>query len=197
MASAYSASIFIIVPINDVMAAVFYAPVPTVGLEDVVGISLLRCLAGDAVSGFSRDLSGLFIDSFAFDHKGLSNVGEGEIPIELGSNPDLACLDPAVVKINGDSVRCLAPLKIQGKIFEQSGLIAFDGKMVMSPSVFDQVASQSTLRQESVGTDGFSFDADRFKQGNGHGDFVGLLELIATVTYRQGADFFWVWHVLL
>lgn len=197
MASAYPASIFIVVPVNDVVAAVFYAPVAAVGLEDAVGIGLLRWLAGNAVSGFSRDLSGLFIDPFAFDHEGLSNVGEGEIHIELGSDPDLACLDPAVVKINGDSVRFLAPLKIQGEIFEQSGLIAFDGKMVMSLSVFDQVASQSALRQESIGTNGFAFDADRFKQGNGHGDFVGLLELIATVTYRQGADFFWVWQTLL
>jgi hypothetical protein len=86
----------------------------------------------------------------------------------------------------------LAVLKIQGEVFEEPGLIAFDGEMVMSPPVFDQVASQSTLRQQGVGTDGLAFDADRLEQGDGHFDFVGLLDLIAAIVYRQEADFFWV-----
>lgn len=141
MAGANPASVFIVVPVNDVVAAVFYTPVAAIGRKDALGVGLLRCLTGDAVSGFSRDHSGLFIDPFAFDHEGLADVGEVEIGIELASDPDLACLDPAMVVINSESLRLLTVLKIQAEIFEESGLIAFDGKMIMSLPVFDQVAS--------------------------------------------------------
>jgi len=197
MAGAYPASVFIIIPINDVVAAVFYAPVTAVDLEDVVGVSLIRCVTGDAVSGFGCGFPSFFIEPFALDHEGLADVGKVEIGIELGSDPDLPCLNSAMVEVNGDRVRFLAVLEIQGEIFEESGLIAFDGEMVMGLPVFDEVASQEALRQQGVGADGLTLDADRLEQGNGHFDFVGLLDLIAAGAYRQGADFFWVWQVLL
>ena len=50
VASAYAAAVLIIVPIDNVMAAVFDAPVAPVGGENAFRIGLLRGSTGDAIS---------------------------------------------------------------------------------------------------------------------------------------------------
>ncbi len=83
MAGAYLTSVFIVVPVQDVVAAVFYAPVTAIGFEDLLCVGLLRCSTGDAVDGFGGDCTGFFIKPFAFNHEGLANMGEVEIVVEL------------------------------------------------------------------------------------------------------------------
>ena len=47
---AYPTSVFIIIPVDDVVAAIFDAPVASVCFKHLLGVGLLRGLAGDPVS---------------------------------------------------------------------------------------------------------------------------------------------------
>ena len=58
MASAYAAAVFVIVPIDNVMATVFDAPVATVGGKNALSVGLLGGSAGDAVGDFAGAISG-------------------------------------------------------------------------------------------------------------------------------------------
>jgi hypothetical protein len=49
VAGAYPAAIFIVVPIDDVVAAIFDAPMTAVNVENTLCVGLLRCSTGDAV----------------------------------------------------------------------------------------------------------------------------------------------------
>jgi hypothetical protein len=51
--SAYAAAVFIIVPIDNVMTAVFNAPVAAVGGKHALRVGLLRSTAGDAIGDFT------------------------------------------------------------------------------------------------------------------------------------------------
>ena len=53
MASAYAAAVFVIVPIDNVMTAVFDAPVAAVGGKHAFRVGLLRGLTGNAVGDFT------------------------------------------------------------------------------------------------------------------------------------------------
>ncbi len=64
MAGADAATILIIVPIQDVVAAVLDGPVPTVDLQDTSGIGLCLGSAGDAVGDFMGAFPGLLFDRF-------------------------------------------------------------------------------------------------------------------------------------
>ena len=66
-------------------------------------------------------------------------------------------------------------LKGGDQIVEESGLIAFDGEVIVGFSGFDEVDGKGLLSQEGVGTDRFAFDADGVKEGDGGFDFVGAL----------------------
>ena len=52
MAFAYSAAIFVIVPIDNVMAAVFDAPVAAVSGKYALRVGLFRSSAGNAIGDF-------------------------------------------------------------------------------------------------------------------------------------------------
>ena len=111
--SAYTASVFVIVPIDNVMTAVFDAPVATVGGEHALGVSLLGGAAGDAVGDFTGVLAVFFIGGFSLDDKRLSDVGKVEIGIEFGCGPDFTDFDAAVIRrIAQGKVRLLAVIKI-------------------------------------------------------------------------------------
>jgi hypothetical protein len=53
-AGAYPVSIFIVVPIKDVMTAILNAPMAPIGGENALGVSILRGLAGNAIGNFTR-----------------------------------------------------------------------------------------------------------------------------------------------
>ena len=96
--STYAAAIFVIVPIDNVMAAVFDGPVAAVGGKNLLSVGLLRSTASDAIGNFTGVFTAFFICGLPLDDKSLSNMGKGEIPVEFGCSPDFADFDPTVIR---------------------------------------------------------------------------------------------------
>jgi len=69
----------------------------------------------------------------------------------------------------------------------QTGLVAFDGKVIMGLPACAQRAGKSSndviadvaLGQQGVGGDGFALDGNGVKQGDGDFDFVGAFGFVA------------------
>lgn len=76
VAGAYAASVFVKVPIYDVMTAVFDGPVAAVGGKDALGVGLLRSSAGDAIGDFTGVFAGFFLCGLSLDEKSLLDVRE-------------------------------------------------------------------------------------------------------------------------
>ena len=73
---------------------------------------------------------------------------------------------------------------------KKTGLVVFDGEVVMSFTLPDQIVGDLALGQQSIGGNLFALDIDGIKQRDGGLDFVGALNLL--VGYGQGTYFFWV-----
>ncbi len=113
MAGSYPAAGFVIVPIDNVVTAVFDAPVAAVGGKHAFRVGLLRGPAGNAVGDFTGVFTGFFICELALDDKGLLNVRKVQIAVEFGSGPDFADFDAAVIRrVVEGKVRLLAVVKI-------------------------------------------------------------------------------------
>ncbi len=113
MIGAYSAAVFVIVPIDNVMTTVFNAPVAAVGGKHAFRVGLLRGPAGNAVGDFTGVFTGFFICELALDDKSLLNVRKVQIAVEFGSGPDFADFDAAVIRrVVEGKVRLLAVVKI-------------------------------------------------------------------------------------
>ena len=98
VALAYPATVFVIVPIDNVMAAVFDAPVATVSGKHALRVGLLGSSAGNAIGDFTGVLTGFFICGFALDDKSLSDVRKVQIAVEFSCSPDSADFDSAVIR---------------------------------------------------------------------------------------------------
>ncbi len=81
MAGAYSATVFVIVPVNNIMARVLDAPMATIGGKNALGVGLHRALAGDAVADIAGILAAFLMRKFAFDDKSLSDVGKIQVVV--------------------------------------------------------------------------------------------------------------------
>ena len=113
MAGSYPASVFVIVPIDNVMTAVFDTPVAAVGGKHTLRVSLLRGPAGNAICDFTGVFTGFFICALALDDKSLLNVRKVQIAVEFGSGPDFTDFDAAVIRrVAEGKVRLLAVVKI-------------------------------------------------------------------------------------
>ena len=132
IAGAYTAAVFIEVPIQDIVAAVLYTPVAAVNGKELLGICFIGFSAGDAVGDIVGGFSCLFFNRFPFDHEGLSHMGEVKIRVEFGGGPDSTGFDPAMIGgITGDEIGFFAVLEIELDILQESRLIAFDSEVVM------------------------------------------------------------------
>jgi hypothetical protein len=98
MASAYSAAVFVIVPIDNVMATVFDTPVATVGGKHALRVGLLRSSARNAIGDFTGVFTGFFIGGFPLDDKSLSDVRKVQIVVEFGCGPDFADFNSAMIR---------------------------------------------------------------------------------------------------
>ena len=146
IARADAAAVFIIVPIENVMATIFDTPVATVGGKDALRVGLLRGSAGDAVGDFTGGLAAFFINGLPLDGKCLSDVGKVQIAVEFGGGPDFADFDTAMVRrVAIGKIRCLPVFKVQGNVFKKSGLVVFYGKVVMRVAFFDQIGGDFAL----------------------------------------------------
>lgn len=161
MARSNAAAVFIIVPIDDVMATVFDTPVPTIGGKNAFGVGLFRGSAGNAVGGFTGIFAAFFIGGFPLNDKSLSDVRKVEIGVEFGGGPDFTDFDPAVVRrVARYIIRLLPVLKVQGDVLKKSGLVVFDSKVVMGVALFDQVGGDGALGQQGIGCNFFSGNID-------------------------------------
>ena len=164
MTSAYTATVFVIVPIDNVMTAVFDAPVAAVGGKNALRIGLLWGSTGDAVGDFTRIFAAFFICGFPLDGKSLSNVGKVQIVIEFGGGPDFSDFDPAMIgRIISNEIRLLAILEIEFNIFKESGLIAFNGEVVMRFPFLEQIVGDLALGQQGIGGNFFTLNIDGIK----------------------------------
>lgn len=187
-----TASVFVIIPVDDVMAAVFDAPVAPVGSKDLFGAGLLRGPTGDAIGDFRGIFSCFFVCPLPLDEKSLSHMGEIEVVVKFGCSPYFSDFDPTVVRrVVLDKIGVFSVFKIQGYVLKKSGLVVLDGEVVMSVTFPDQIASNVSLCEQGICGNVFVLDIDGIKEGDGGFDFVGALEFFASL-YRQGTYFFWV-----
>lgn len=174
------------------MAAVFDTPVATVGSQQLLRIGFCRQSAGDAIGDVTGGFAGFFLCGLALDNKGLTEVREVQVAIECGGGPDFANFDSAVIRrVGHDKIRERAVVKKERDVFKETGLVVFDGEVVMGVTLPDQVIGDMPLGQKGIGGNIFALDIDGIQQRDGGFDFVGALELIVR-RYGQGADFFWV-----
>ena len=174
------------------MAAVFDAPVASIDGEELLGGCFVGLSAGDAVGEVVGVFSALFFNRFSLNQEGLLDVGKVEIEVECGGGPNFSSFDPTMIwGIIGNEIGFLSILEIQLDIFEEAGLVAFDGEVVMGLTLEAQIIGDLALGQESIGGNVFALDIDGIEQRDGHFDFIGALEFFIAF-YGQRADFFWV-----
>ncbi len=101
---------------------------------------------------------------------------EVEVVVERGGGPDLSNLDAPMRAIDSDPLGFLALLEIEGEVFEQPALVAFDGEVVVRLPVLDQVTGKRALRQERIRADVFALDIDGVQKRDGHLDLIGLFD---------------------
>jgi hypothetical protein len=124
-------------------------------------------------------------------------MGEVEIVVELGCGPYFADFDPAVIgRVALNEIGIFQVFKMEGDIFEKSGLVVLDGEVIMGVTILNQIVCDLALGQEGICGNIFAFDIDGLKQWDGGLDFVGAFEFLAAF-YREGANFFWVWQALV
>ena len=85
------------IPIDDVVATVFYGPVAAVGGEDSLGSGLFGCLTSDAQCLLDGECAGFFVKYLAFDHEDLADVGKVEEGVQGGAAPDAPRFNAAVI----------------------------------------------------------------------------------------------------
>jgi len=68
---ANAAAVFVVVPVNDVMAAIFYTPMLAVRLKDFFGISLFWLATGHSVNNFVRVFTGFLCNGLPLNHEGV------------------------------------------------------------------------------------------------------------------------------
>ena len=77
----YPAAVFVVVPVDDVVTAIFDAPMETVGTQNTLCIGLFRCSAGDTICYFLRVLTSFLVYCVSFNSKSLPDMWKIEIVI--------------------------------------------------------------------------------------------------------------------
>ena len=98
MAGANAAPVFVEIPVDDVVAAVFDRPVAAIDFEEALGPGLFGRAAGDTQCRFERLLLGLLVDDFALDQEDLADVREVGIGVERGTAPNSSGFDASMVR---------------------------------------------------------------------------------------------------
>jgi len=146
------------------MAAVFDAPMAAVGGKNALSVGLLGGSAGDAVGDFTGVFTAFFICGLPLDDKSLSDVREVQIAVEFGRGPDFADFDPAVVRrVVIDKIGVPPVFKVQRDVLKKCGLVVFDGEVVMSVALFDQVGGDLALGQKGIGGNFLALNVDGIK----------------------------------
>jgi hypothetical protein len=145
ISGAYSASIFVEVPIDHVMAAL-NAPVAAVGGKNALSVGLFGRPAGDTVDYITGIFTAFFIRTLSLDRKRLSYPRKVKIAVKLGCDPNLSDFDSAVVRRIGNDKIGFPPIsKIKGDICKNSRLVIFDSEMIMSIAFVHNIGGDLTL----------------------------------------------------
>lgn len=113
MAGSYPAAVFVIVPIDNVMTAVFDAPMAAVGGKHALRVGLFSSSAGNAIGDVTGVICGFFIGGLALDDKSLSDMWKVQIVVEFSCGPDFADFDSAVIRrVALDKIGVLPVFKI-------------------------------------------------------------------------------------
>ena len=151
MSGANPASVFIEIPIQDVMTAFFNSPVAAINLQQTFGGCLAGGSTGQTVSDLPCAFSRFFVYDFPLNDKSLSDVGKIKIIVQIGGYPYLPDFDSAMIRGRALGVIRFSPiLKQQGEVFQKTALISFDGKMVMRPALQHQIIGDLALGQEGI-----------------------------------------------
>ena len=143
---AYAAAVFIIVPIDDVMAAVFNAPVAAIRGKNAFWVGLVGCSACDAICDLTGIFTAFFIRGLPLNEESLSNVREVEIAVEFSCDPYFASFDPTVIRgIKLDEIGILPVFKIKLDVFKKPGLVVLDSEVVMSVTIPNQILGDVSL----------------------------------------------------
>jgi hypothetical protein len=191
MADSYSAAVFVEVPVKNIVTTVFDSPVTSIGGKYAFRIGLFWRSACNPIGDFVGTLTGFLICGFPLDDKSLSNVGKIEIVVEFGCDPNFPDFDAAVIRrLVVDKIGVPPFMKIQSDIFKESGLIVFDGEVVMGFALSDHIIGDLTLGQERIAGNILAPDIDGVEERDGGFDFVSAFEFV--IVYGQVAYFFWV-----
>lgn len=146
MAFAYATAIFVIVPIDNVMAAVFNTPVTTIDRKQAFGVGLFRRSTGYAISDIMGMFAGFFVNGFSFDNKSLANMRKVQIIVEFGCSPYFTSFDSPVIRRGAiDKSGRLPILKIERNVIKKTRLVVFNGEMIMCFTLPDQIVGYFTL----------------------------------------------------
>jgi len=137
-------------------------------------------------------LAAFFIDGFALDEESLADVWEFQIAIEFGRGPYFTGFNSAMIRrVVLNEIGLFSVFEKQRDILKKTGLVVFDGEVVVAMALPDDIVGDRALGDQGVGGDFFAFDIYGIKQGDGGFDFVGSFQFLASL-YRQASDFFWV-----
>lgn len=119
MAGTNAAAVFVIVPIDDVVAA-FHAPVPSVVLKHMLRAGLFHGCAGDAIGSLEAFLTAFLVDRFTFYHERLVHMRKIQIVIQRRGDPELSRFNTPMFTLTGlDKIsRCVLVLEVVGDRFE-------------------------------------------------------------------------------
>ena len=94
----------------------------------------------------------------------MPDVRKVQIAVEFGCGPDFADFNPAVIRgVIEDKIGVLAVFKIQCDILKKSGLVVFDGEVVMGFTLLDQILADLALGQQGICGNIFVLDIDGIK----------------------------------
>ena len=94
---ANAAAVLVVVPVNYVMATIFYTPMLAVRLKDFFGIRFFWIAAGHSVNDFVSAFTRFLFNAFSFNHEGLADMGKIQVLVERRGCPDFAGFDAAVI----------------------------------------------------------------------------------------------------
>ena len=139
-----------------------------------------------------RTFTSFFVYGFSLYGKSLFYMWKGQVIIEFCCGPYLTNFYPTVLsKTMLNIIWFLSMMEVKLDILKESLLIGFYCKMIMRFAFADKVVSDITLGQQSVSSNFFSFNINRFQKGDDRFNFIGLFNFISPC-YGYSADFFWV-----
>lgn len=190
MPGANPPAIFVPIPIQNIVTAVFNAPMSAILPQHLLGAGLFAGLTGEAIGRLPRDCAGFLVHRLPLDDERLTDPRKVEIVVEFAGGPDATSFDAAMALIDGGQFRRASFPKEEFNVIQQAGLIPLNRKQIMRPAS-EQVFRELALREQGVGGNQATLDIEGVEQRGGDFDLVGLLELVGAgdgdFTY-----FFWV-----